>query len=114
MAHVVRDDLIAFDRKVPAIVFECRRRLQNAVERAVVLSQTPRIGANLLFPSERAEAAAGAFSTSAEIRDRAERHHIRAVLAGAEGRIDETAKLLGVSRSTLFEKMRKLEIRSEA
>jgi transcriptional regulator of acetoin/glycerol metabolism len=35
------------------------------------------------------------------------------VLAGADGRIEEAAKLLGVARSTLFEKMRKLDIRSE-
>ena len=33
-------------------------------------------------------------------------------LAGADGRIEEAAKRLGVSRSTLFEKMRKLYIRS--
>jgi transcriptional regulator of acetoin/glycerol metabolism len=80
----------------------------------VVLSQVPRIGVDLLFPSESSEAASGPYPTLAEIRDRAERHHIRAVLAGAAGRIDETAKLLGVSRSTLFEKMRRLDIRSEA
>jgi transcriptional regulator of acetoin/glycerol metabolism len=51
-------------------------------------------------------------ATLAEVRDRAERDHIRAVLAGA-GCIEEAVKLLGVSRSTLFDKMRKLDIRSE-
>jgi DNA-binding NtrC family response regulator len=90
------------------------RELRNRIERGVVLSQAPRIGVDLVFPSESAELALGPFPTLAEIRDRAERHHIRAVLAGAAGRIDETAKLLGVSRSTLFEKMRRLDIRSEA
>jgi excisionase family DNA binding protein len=35
------------------------------------------------------------------------------VLTGAGGRVEEAAKLLGVSRSTLFEKMRKLDIRSD-
>jgi len=34
------------------------------------------------------------------------------VLTRAGGRAEEAAKLLGVSRSTLFEKMRKLDIRS--
>jgi DNA-binding NtrC family response regulator len=90
------------------------RELRNRIERAVVLSQAPRISVDLVFPSESAELASGPFRTLAEIRDRAERYHIRAVLAGADGRIDETAKLLGVSRSTLFEKMRRLDIRSEA
>jgi len=35
------------------------------------------------------------------------------VLAGVGGCAEEAAKLLGVSRSTLFEKMRKLEIRAD-
>ena len=34
----------------------------------------------------------------------AERQHIRAVLEGADGRVDGAAKLLEVSRSTLLEK----------
>jgi DNA-binding NtrC family response regulator len=90
------------------------RELRNCIERAVALSQASLIGVDLLFPSERVEPAAGLRSTLAEVRDQAERHHIRNVLTGAGGRIDETAKLLGISRSTLFEKMRRLDIRSEA
>src|SRR5205085_8900922 len=89
------------------------RELRNRVERAVVLSQALRIGVDLLFPSERSERSIGIISTLAEVRGQAERHHIRAVLTDAAGRIDEAAKILGVSRSTLFEKMRKLDIRSE-
>jgi len=34
------------------------------------------------------------------------------VLADVENRTDEAAKRLGISRSTLFDKMRKLGIRS--
>jgi len=90
------------------------RELRNRIERAVALSQTPRIGVDALFPSESAELDGSILPTLAEIRDRAERHHIRAVLTGAGGRTHEAAKLLGVSRSTLFDKMRKLDIRSEA
>jgi DNA-binding NtrC family response regulator len=88
------------------------RELRNRVERAVALSQAPRIGVEALFPSKAAESSGVPFATLAEVRDRADRNHIRAVLAGAGG-IDEAAKLLGVSRSTLFDKMRKLDIRSE-
>jgi DNA-binding NtrC family response regulator len=88
------------------------RDLRHSVERAVALSQAPRIGVEELFPSGRAEPAAGPFPTLAEVRDRAERNYIRAVLASVDGRIEEAARLLGVARSTLFEKMRKLDIRS--
>jgi DNA-binding NtrC family response regulator len=88
------------------------RELRNCLERAVALSQAPRIGVEALFPSEAAEPDAAPLATLAEIRDRAERRHIRAVLANVDNRIEEAAKRLGVSRSTLFDKMRKLDIRS--
>jgi DNA-binding NtrC family response regulator len=91
------------------------RELRNRIERAVALADQPWIGVEALFPSEPAEAISGEdrFRTLAEVRDRAERDHIRAVLARVSGRAQETAKLLGVSRRTLFEKMRKLNIRSD-
>ena len=88
------------------------RQLRNCVERAVALSQAPRIGVEALFPSEAAELRVAPFPTLAKIRDRAERQHIRAVLADVDNRIEEAAKCLGVPRSTLFDKMRKLDIRS--
>jgi DNA-binding NtrC family response regulator len=90
------------------------RELRNRVERAVALSHAPGIGIEALFPLETAELveAGSLFRTLAEVRYRAERHHIRAVLSSTGGRVEEAAKLLGVSRSTLFEKMRKLDIRS--
>jgi DNA-binding NtrC family response regulator len=88
------------------------RELRNCVERAVALSQTPRIGVEALFSSETAEPDAAPPATLAEVRNRAERRHIRAVLADVDNCIEEAAKRLGVSRSTLFDKMRKLDIRS--
>jgi DNA-binding NtrC family response regulator len=90
------------------------RQLRNCIERAVALSQAPRIGVQALFPSEPTEADGAPSATLAEVRDRAERQHIRAVLADVDNRIEEAAKRLGVSRSTLFDKMRKLDIRSES
>jgi DNA-binding NtrC family response regulator len=88
------------------------RQLRNCIERAVALSQAPRIGVDALFPAEASDADEAPLTTLAEVRDRAERQHIRAVLADVENRIDEAAKRLGISRSTLFDKMRKLGIRS--
>ena len=91
------------------------RELRNCVERAVALSVTPWIGVDALLSSEPAEplGAEGQYRTLAEIRDRAERDHIRAVRAHVGMRVEEIAKMLGVSRRTLFEKMRKLNIRSD-
>jgi DNA-binding NtrC family response regulator len=89
------------------------RELRNCVERGAALSEGPWIGVGTLFPSQAAEpeAAPSSFRTLADVRSDAERRHIRTVLADASGRVEEAAKLLGISRSTLFEKMRKLDIR---
>ena len=115
-----------FDRDIQGLTHEAEqallnhpwpgnvRELRNYIERAVALSQSPRIGVEALFPSEPAEADGPLLATLAEVRDRAERQHIRAVLANVDNRIEEASKRLGVSRSTLFEKMRKLNIRSES
>ena len=83
------------------------RELRNRIERAVALSQAPLIGVDALFSSETVMPDGASFPTLAEVRDRAERRHIRAALAGAEGRVDDAAKALGVARSTLFERMRR-------
>jgi DNA-binding NtrC family response regulator len=88
------------------------RELRNRVERTVALADAPWIGPAALFPSEDVEPRPpeDLLPSLAEIRERAERHHIRAALARVGGRVDEAAKLLGVARSTLFEKMRKLAV----
>lgn len=91
------------------------RELRNRVERAVALTETSWIGAEALFPSPAAETSevGTRHQTLAEVRWRAERDHIRAVLARAGQRVEDAAKLLGISRSTLFDKMRKLDVRSD-
>ena len=89
------------------------RELRNRVERAVALSQAPRICVEALFPCAAAETDGAPCATLAEVRDRAERQHIRAVLADVDNRIEDAAKRLRVSRSTLFDKMRKLGLRSD-
>ena len=115
----------AFDRDVHGFTPEAERallehpwpgnvrELRNRVEQAVALSLAPRITVEALFAAEAAEPGEAPFPTLAEVRDRAERHYIRTALAGAGGRVEEAAKLLGVSRSTLFEKLRKFDIRAE-
>ncbi len=86
------------------------RELVNRVERAVALAEQPIIGPGDLFPEMVREPASreGHFQTLEEARAAAERRQIERALALTGGRIIETARLLGVSRTTLWEKMRRL------
>ena len=85
------------------------------MERAVALARAPWLGPETLFASEAPGwiALEPLPATLAEARALAERQHIRAALDRAGGRIDDAAKSLGISRSTLFDKMKKLDVRSE-
>ena len=90
------------------------RELRNRIERAVALAENPWIGPEDLFPgSSQSPTSAHDLPTLSEVRDTAERHHIRVALDKSGGRVDDAAKLLGISRSTLFEKMRKLAVQSQ-
>jgi DNA-binding NtrC family response regulator len=83
------------------------RELRNRVERAVALAAGQRIEASDLFPERRLSADEDATPTLAKVREEAERRHIAAVLARTGGGVQEAAALLGVSRTTLWEKMRR-------
>lgn len=84
------------------------RELRNRVERAVALADSAWIAAEHLFPAlgDRGDD----FSSLADVREQVERQHIRNALERAGGRVEEAAQLLSVSRSTLFEKIRRLGI----
>jgi DNA-binding NtrC family response regulator len=93
------------------------RELQNRVERAVALAETDTLTAADLFPDAlpRQQARMTAQSeaqslTLAEIRDVAERTHIIQTLEATGGVMQEAAARLGISRTTLWEKMRRLGI----
>ncbi|MDF3052498.1 MAG: zraR [Geminicoccaceae bacterium] len=89
------------------------RELRNRIERAVALATGPWIGANDLFPEHTAD---DRFGTDTEwppltaVRDESERSHIVATLRRADGQLGKAADLLGVGRTTLWEKMRRLGI----
>lgn len=86
------------------------RELVNRVERAVALAERPVIGPGDLFPELVGGGGGGerGFQTLEEARAAAERRQIERALAMTGGRIVETARLLGISRTTLCEKMRRL------
>jgi formate hydrogenlyase transcriptional activator len=82
------------------------RELENFIERAVILSQ----GAALEAPlQELAVAEEGVAAEPVTLKD-AERAHILRILRAADGVIATAANRLGVPRSTLFYKMRRLGI----
>ena len=93
------------------------RELRNRVERAVALAKSEWILPGDLFP-DQAEAPRGfetaviesAFVTLSEARDMAERQQIERALRETRGHILEAARILGVSRTTLWEKMKRLGV----
>jgi DNA-binding NtrC family response regulator len=87
------------------------RELKNRAERAVALAATPEIGVADLFPERGLlEQPVTRVPSLSEVRQEAERQHILAALRRTGGQHAEAATLLGISRTTLWEKMRKLDI----
>lgn len=92
------------------------RELINRVDRAVAMGDGRLLSEAELFPEglARTDTKSGVVqdtnATLADVRDAAERAHIKAALARANGSPKEAAEALGVSRTTLWEKMRRLNI----
>ena len=91
------------------------RELRNRIERAVTLANGEWIMPTDMFPElvELEHPLVKAFATLSETRNLAERRQIERAIKETNGQIIEAAKLLGVSRTTLWEKMRRLEVTGE-
>ena len=83
------------------------REVRSRLTRAVALGDHEWLFPADLFPERQI---AGIFQTLSEVRDTAERGHIVAALERTGGQVTEAARLLKVSRTTLWEKMQKLGI----
>lgn len=81
------------------------REVRDRLIRAIQLAEGPMIQPADLFPEQHAE---GHFRTLGEAREATERRQIVAALARTGGQVTAAAKLLRVSRTTLWEKMQKL------
>ncbi len=91
------------------------RELKNRVERGVALALGPWLMPGDLFPENTDSAAHPAALLSLEdARLAAERRHISRALALTRGEIMPAAKALGISRTTLWEKMRRLGLSAES
>lgn len=84
------------------------RELRNRVECAVALAETPWLASEMLFPdASEPQSLETLLPSLSSVMARAERHHIERALAETKGQVEQAAKLLGISRSTLFEKLRR-------
>jgi DNA-binding NtrC family response regulator len=90
------------------------RELRNRVERAVALAEGTRLDTGDLFPGMEPELGeTKRIVTLADARVEAERRQIIRALLGSGGHVGAAAKHLRVSRTTLWEKMKRLSL-SEA
>jgi len=89
------------------------RELENRVKRAVIMAEGTHIMASDLDLSQSVPAgAAPALTTLREARERAEREAVQRALAQAEGNVTQAAKLLDISRPTLYDLIRSHNMRA--
>jgi two-component system response regulator HydG len=77
------------------------RELENSIERAVILARNPVIEVSDL--SQQEVVPAGSASSAKNLKQ-VEKKHIQDVLAETGGNYTEAARILGISRMTLYNK----------
>ena len=85
------------------------RELENRVKRAVIMADGKLIGAADLDLAEPNEESGRALNLKSA-REQADRKTIRHALARSEGNISSTAKLLGISRPTLYDLLKQYDL----
>ena len=87
------------------------RELENRVKRAVIMADGKLVTAADLDLSEPVDAATVALNLKAA-RETTDRKVIRHALARSEGNISSTAKMLGISRPTLYDLLKQYDLQS--
>ncbi len=91
------------------------RELKHAVERACILARGPLLGPEAFFDSVEEDAGAQAQAPSAPLAEylmACERDYLTLVLGRHGGHMTRAAEALGITRKTLWEKLRRLGIRA--
>ncbi|HEX7852434.1 MAG TPA: PEP-CTERM-box response regulator transcription factor [Sphingobium sp.] len=86
------------------------RELENRVKRAVLMADNKLIGARDLDLPGGGGAAEGVVVNLKAARERADQQAIRHALARSEGNISSAARLLGISRPTLYDLMKNYDL----
>jgi DNA-binding NtrC family response regulator len=85
------------------------RELRNALERAALLSHGPELGPEEFSFEPKPGAAAASAAGDGSLLE-TEKDLIRKTLEAERGRVGRAAELLGISRSSLYEKLRRYGI----
>ncbi|MGX7925957.1 PEP-CTERM-box response regulator transcription factor [Tsuneonella sp. HG094] len=85
------------------------RELENRVKRAVIMTDGKLVGADDLDLADRPDEVGEALNLKSA-RERSDRMMIRHALARSEGNISSTAKLLGISRPTLYDLIKQYDL----
>ena len=86
------------------------RELENRVKRAVIMAEQQQISARDLELGGGSAEELATFNLR-EIRDRAERQAVMRALNHVRGKVSQAADLLGVSRPTMYDLLRKFDIK---
>ncbi|MEO0871655.1 MAG: sigma 54-interacting transcriptional regulator, partial [Pseudomonadota bacterium] len=87
------------------------RELENRVKRAVIMADGKLVGAgDLDFENEEEEAEPVNVLNLKAAREQTDRRVIRHALARSEGNISSTAKMLGISRPTLYDLLKQYDL----
>ncbi|MDC0886743.1 PEP-CTERM-box response regulator transcription factor [Altererythrobacter sp.] len=87
------------------------RELENRVKRAVIMADARLIGAEDLDLSSEGDEDGQALNLKSA-REMADRRVIRHALARSEGNISSTAKMLGISRPTLYDLLKQYDLQA--
>jgi len=88
------------------------RELENRVKRAVIMADGKLVAADDLDFSATSEEASAEVLNLKAAREAADRKVIRHALARSEGNISSTAKLLGISRPTLYDLLKQYDLQA--
>ncbi|GMM94224.1 PEP-CTERM-box response regulator transcription factor [Qipengyuania sp. MTN3-11] len=87
------------------------RELENRVKRAVIMADGKLVGAEDLDLQDGSEEAETALNLKTA-REQSDRRMIRKALARSEGNISNTARLLGISRPTLYDLLKQYDLQT--
>ena len=85
------------------------RELENRIKRAVIMADGKMVAAADLDLDQGGEEAGDVLNLKAA-REQSDRRMIRHALARSEGNISSTAKLLGISRPTLYDLIKQYDL----